>query len=232
MVVGKLLKGAASPMAGESFGVPSPTWIYHITVVENLSSILDQKGLLSRTALDASCVNYQSIAYENLQERRSRVPVPCGPGRTLNDYVPFQFAGRSPMLYAISQGRVPGYPRGQDGVIHIVSQVKRVLDSELEFVFTDGHAIMSLSEFFDDAEDLERIDWEVMQATWWKDTDEDNDRKRRRQAEFLVRGSLPWSLVEGIGVKDEAMKLRVENILQENGLATPVHASSRWYYIG
>lgn len=39
-----------------------------------------------------------------------------------------------------------------------------------------------------------------MGERYWNDTPEDGDRKRRRQAEFLVYTSLPWRLIEEIGV--------------------------------
>ena len=52
------------------------------------------------------------------------------------------------------------------------------------FVFTDGHAIMQLSKFYDDLGYLTEIDWDIMEEKYWRDTIEDPDRKRRRQAEF------------------------------------------------
>ncbi|UTW68357.1 DUF4433 domain-containing protein [Anaerobacillus sp. HL2] len=45
------------------------------------------------------------------------------------------------------------------------------------------------------------MDWDVMESKYWFDTDDDPDRKRRRQAEFLVLRHFPLELVLGIGVK-------------------------------
>jgi ssDNA thymidine ADP-ribosyltransferase, DarT len=52
------------------------------------------------------------------------------------------------------------------------------------------------------------IDWDVMKSRYWNDTNEDNDRKRRRQAEFLVRHFSPWQLITEIGVMNYTIKHR------------------------
>jgi hypothetical protein len=38
---------------------------------------------------------------------------------------------------------------------------------------------------------------------YWRNTDEDGDRKRRRAAEFLVYNFFPFSLVTGIATYDD-----------------------------
>ncbi len=38
------------------------------------------------------------------------------------------------------------------------------------FAFTDGHAVMDYSEFYDDLQFLNMIDWEIMQARYWNNT--------------------------------------------------------------
>jgi hypothetical protein len=53
-----------------------------------------------------------------------------------------------------------------------------------------------------------------MQETYRYDTTEDGDRKRRRQAEFLVHRFFPWTLVDEIGVMTRQMAHDVQQILQ------------------
>jgi len=119
------------------------------------------------------------------------------------------------MLYTINRGNVPNYTQGQEAVIHLVSHVEDIdARGDLDFVFTDGHAVMEFTTFFDDLNYLDNIDWDVMEARYWRDTNEDNDRKRRRQAEFLVRNFLPWELITEIGVMNSTIKANTENILQ------------------
>lgn len=169
-----------------------PLPIYHITHINNLESIISEGGLLAYNAMRTAEIQYTNIAYENIQNRRATFRIPCGAGGVLHDYVPFYFAPRSPMLYAINKGNVPNYSQGQAAVIHLVSSVDYIDAEGLDFVFTDGHAAMTFTDFFDDLNDLGAIDWDVMKSRYWNDTDEDNDRKRRRQAEFLVRNFLHW----------------------------------------
>lgn len=153
--------------------VPTPTYIYHITALENLPSICGAGGILCKRSLDGARAKYQSIAYDNLQDRRSRRIVR---GReTLHDFVPFTFAPRSPMLKAIHSGHVTGYRGGQDGVAHVVSTAQRIRDANLDFVFTDYHAVVAYAKFYDDLGDLDKINWELFfeQPTlggyckWW-----------------------------------------------------------------
>lgn len=207
-----------------------PIPIYHITPIDNLESIISEGGLLAYNVMIETETNYTNIAYENIQDRRARIRVPCGSGGVLHDYVPFYFAPRSPMLYTIHRGNVPNYTQGQAALIHLVSDVFEIDIRGLDFVFTDGHAVMGFTDFFDDLDDLGAIDWDVMDSGYWFDTNEDNDRKRRRQAEFLVRNFLPWELITEIGVIDYTIQSQVENILQNFTAQTPVRVHKDWYY--
>jgi ssDNA thymidine ADP-ribosyltransferase, DarT len=163
------------------------THIYHITHLRNLQSIIDAGGLMAKNRLDRQQINYADIAHQSIQDRRSTVQVPCGAKGVLHDYVPFYFAPRSPMLYTIKMGNVAGYQEGQNPVIYFVCEAETISSMGIEFAFTDGHAIMSYSSFYNDLNALDdAIDWNVMKTNYWADTEEDGDRKRRRQAEFLV----------------------------------------------
>jgi hypothetical protein len=59
---------------------------------------------------------------------------------------------------------------------------------------------------------------------------EDMDRQRRKQAEFLVHRFCPWEVIQRIGVLNEAVKSRVERILDRHHLSTPVEVRRQWYY--
>lgn len=125
---------------------------------------------------------------------------------------------------------IPGYSEGQGKVIHLVASAETIRDAELGFVFTDGHAVMAMSSFYDDLADLDRIDWAVMESKFWNDTLEDGDRKRRRQAEFLVHQYLPWDQIHAIGVLNTTAKAEVEAIIIEQSHQPPVIIRRTWYY--
>ena len=206
------------------------TPIYHITAFGNLPSIAANGGLHSLSAMKTNGMDYTSIAFASVQDKRSRTKVPCGPGGHLHDYVPFYFAPRSPMLYVIHKGTV-ACSNGQDGIACIVSTVRRVSEAELGFTFTDGHGIMApLTNFYDDLAHLDKIDWALMKSRYWNDTASDPDRKRRRQAEFLVHGFFPWECVAGIAVNKTSEIVKVRGLLGELGELTDIRAKSDYFY--
>jgi hypothetical protein len=207
-----------------------PPRVYHITKLPNLPGIALTGHLDAKNLLQQRSAAHASIAYENIQDRRARHPVPCYPGGVLHDYVPFYFAPRSPMLYTISRGNVPGCPEGQRPVVHLTVDVEAIVHVGLPYVFTDGHAVMAFSGFFTDLGDLDKIDWTIMHSRYWNDTPEYPDRKRRRQAEFLVHQSMPWELVTEIGVIDNSVKDEVEAALRGAPHVPDVVIHRDWYY--
>jgi hypothetical protein len=208
-----------------------PTLIYHITHIDNLSSIINSGGLIACSSLRQQQANYTNIAYEQIQDRRARKQVPCGAGGVLHDYVPFYFAPRSPMLYTIHRGNVQKYQGGQTPIIHLVTAIEDIANSNLAFVYTDGHAIMDYSDFYDDLYSLVHvIDWKLMKSNYWSDTRDDPNRKCRRQAEFLVHQFFPWTLIKEIGVINSNIQTKVEKILQNQKHQPSVKIYSQWYY--
>ncbi len=201
-------------------------YLYHITHVKNLKRIVAEGGLrCDREAQDLKCVN---IGHQHIKQRRLNRVVPLPPGGTVGEYVPFYFAPRSPMLYVINRGGVEGYADGEKPVIYLRSTIEAVEKAGLLWVFTEGHADMDFTDFFDDLKDLARVDWGLMQARYWNDTNDDPDRKRRRQAEFLVHKFFPWELVSYIGVYDRSIAETVGEIIQ--GGSPEVGIQRGWYF--
>lgn len=213
--------------------IPLPTHLFHITNIANIPSILEHGGLWCDRERQARCPAAVNIAYQDLKGRRANTRVEVGAGGYLCDYVPFYFAPRSPMLFAIAKGLVPGYLGGQAGVVYLVSTCELVKEAGLSFVFTDGHAVMKyLTSQFDDLGKLSEIDWPLMRSKYWNDTDEDGDRKRRRQAEFLIRDFCPWGVIKWIGVRDEESARLVQEAMASAGVSDrpSVVTKPGWYY--
>lgn len=150
----------------------------------------------------------------------------------MHDYVPFLFAPRSPMMFLISKGGVEGRSSDTTSLVYVVSSVQRVLRERLNFAFSDGHPIVHLSKFYAAPADLDKVDWEVMKLKYWNDTEEDLDRERRRQAEFLVQKTFPWEAVEYLAVKNPDMKRRLDRYLAREWphRIKPVKVESSWYF--
>jgi hypothetical protein len=148
----------------------------------------------------------------------------------VHDYVAFYFGPRSPMLLQLHTGGVDGYDEGQEPLIYAVSTVETIVDAQLEFVFSDGHGIAAFSQWFEDLNDLDKVDWGMVSADYWADTVDDMDRQRRKQAEFLVYRFCPWKVIKQIGVLNKVVKQRVERILDRNNISMPVEVCRQWYY--
>lgn len=209
---------------------PNPVLLYHITHLDNLPGILQTGCLHCQQKINEVGLHPVSIAYPGIQDRRAITSVPCGPGGVLHDYVPFYFAPRSPMLYAIHKNQVEGYEGGQVPIVHLVSSVVQMETAGHRFVFTDGHATMSFTRFFTDPGDLDQVDWPLMQARYWHDTEQEPDRKRRRQAEFLVYNQVSLAAIIGIGVINNPIQQRVEGLLATHHIELPVRVRRNWYY--
>lgn len=238
-ILGLYTDAAASvqQMANPNFkvpGYPNP-WPagevagYHITHLENLPSMIETGAIKCDRRRKAESISNKGIAHEHIKARRDATVVKVAQGGTLSDYTPFYFAPRSPMLYAIHTGYVDGYNGGQREVVHLVVAVAEVAIPH-EFVVTDGHAEQALSSQFGTLDGLDEVDWNIMHTKYWLDTDEDGDRKRRRQAEFLVHDEVPFNAVRLIGVCDEDPRAEVANMLAGTGFEPEIRIRKDWYY--
>ena len=207
------------------------TFIYHITHISNLASILKADGLWCDSRRIEQGFSIVGIAHQNIKDRRAKRKVPLSVGGVLADYVPFYFAPRSPMLYAIHSGAVEGYQGGQAAVLHLVSTVKTASSTGQPWCFTDGHAEMGMTEFCDDLKRLDGlVNSEIMEGRYWNDTVAQPDRKRRRQAEFLVRECFPWKFIRSIGVYDADTAAKVAKIMSKEKHQPPIEIHPTWYY--
>lgn len=212
--------------------VPVPTPVYRFLHVDNLPTCLTRGALHAPNHTPSDGLVYKTIHNVDIQQQRKITRIPCGPGGVIHDYVSFYFGSRSPMLLQLHTGRVAGYSEGQAPLIYLVSTAQMVQQSGAGFVFSDGHGIAAFTKWFDNLEDLSKIDWTTVNARYWNDGVDDMDRQRRKQAEFLVHRRCDWALVREIGVVDSAMKSRVEGILAgfEAGMSRPVRVQPDWYY--
>jgi hypothetical protein len=208
-----------------------PTQIFRLIHIDNLIMCFHHGGFHAPNHIQDDGMSYKTIHNIDIQEVRSQKSIPCGPGGTVHDYVSFYFGPRSPMLLQLHTGQVAGYNEGQEPLIYIVSTVEEVIQNKLEFSFSDGHGIATFTKWFDDIQDLDKVDWDAVNAKIWKDTLNDMDRQRRKQAEFLVYQFSPLVVVTEIGVLNHSLKQKVETILNNFNLKTiPVNIHVEWYY--
>jgi hypothetical protein len=209
--------------------VKGETAVYHITYIENLASIVRAGQLDCDNGCVAAAIEPVSIAYSSLKEQRARTEVTVASGGTLADYVPFYYAPRSPMLYTIWRGNVIEYAGSQDDIVHLVCSADELAEPGC-FVVTNRHPINALAEQFMDFEAIDGLDWPLMNDDYWRDTDEDGDRKYRRQAEFLVHRRVPVEAIRLVGAMTDEVAARAAKLLAPMPSPPPITVRKDWYY--
>jgi len=178
--------------------------LYRMTHIQNIPHIL-RHGITHSSSPNANR-HFVPIGDNSFILTRERRILECG--RRLGEYIPFYFGTRMPMLYVIQRGYNGVNPTSGKDIVYCVSSVQKIIEANLDFQFTDGHAVDLLSSQYG-REDIQRIgeiiDWNAIEAKFWKD-ENDLDLKRRKEAEFLVLGDIPPSSVLGYVVYDEAAK--------------------------
>ncbi|MCG8654876.1 DUF4433 domain-containing protein [Yimella sp. NH-Cas1] len=206
---------------------PSPTPILHFTRIEHLPTILES-GLLADEAAKRGPLAIE-IGHRGIKELRRTRAVPCGPGGFVSHYVPFYFAPRSPMMYAINGGSVPEYTEGCGRIIYVVSTVEAVLASGLDLVVSDRNAAVAFASFSANVSDFDDlVEWPLMKERMWNNTAERPDRKERRMAEALVHQRLPVECIVEIVAPTASVAAEARAML--GSLDVPVAVRPEWYF--
>lgn len=122
---------------------PDRPQLYHITHIDNLSSIVQDGGLLSDAAMIARGGPATAIGMGSIKARWLQLPVKCFPGDKVGDYVPFYFCPRSVMLYLLHKGNHPelAYQVGQAPILHLVADLYEALVNTVNCVGVMGRGI-------------------------------------------------------------------------------------------
>jgi len=142
-------------------------YFYHMTHIDNVASIL-QHGLFAH----ANSLVKQDISNPSVNSRRARrEPIN---GKSIHSYVPFYFNPKNAMLYARKDMQ-------KDIVILVFD---KSIFFEYGTIFTDGNASADATQFFNNPNDLDRLNWNCLfYSEYWNDF---VDGRRQRMAELLV----------------------------------------------
>ncbi|MEQ8239273.1 MAG: DUF4433 domain-containing protein [Cyclobacteriaceae bacterium] len=131
---------------------------------------------------------------------------------TLGDFTPFYFGVRMPMLYVIQQGgNFVEKANKPDDIIYVACSVQSLVNSNLTYYFSDGHATDFLSTFYnkDEINQLPQIvDWTAVKEPYWSGQ-ENLNIKRKKQAEFIVNGDIPPNFIIGFGCYNDSTKQKL-----------------------
>jgi len=219
-------------LSGQEEMTSNPTPVYRFLHIDNLDTLIRRGSLHAPNHVPADGLPYRFCHDPEVQGARSAVTITVGPGGSIHDYVPFYFGYLSPMMLKLKTGRVTGYNEGREPLIYLVSTVQAIADAGLSFVFSDGHGLAFITDWFDRLKRLDMVDWSMVYQQYWSDNLNDMDRQRRKQAEFLVYQACPWSFIQEVVVINTAMRERVEAIQAgfPGSERKMVKVERRWYY--
>lgn len=207
---------------------PEKALIWRIIHRDNLPWILDNGLHCGNSAVKSP--NWVNIGNPELIDRRSHHPVPLAPGGYLNDYVPFYFTPFSPMLLNIKTGRGGITQRSNEEIVIMVSTLRFVAEQGLCYLFTNSHAYYKWARFYSGLEDLDKIDWPLLQARNFSRDPDDPAKIERYQAEALIHNHLPVAGLIGIICYTDRVKQSIEREVQRRQLNLPVYARTGWYF--
>ncbi len=181
--------------------------LHYITLICNVPSIM-QHGILSHVR--AERLRHQSVAMQEVQDRRAKVRVPGG--RRLHEYVNLYICGRNPMLYKRLDQREQ---------ICVLAVSTDVLDLS-GVIVTDRNAGADFPQFRPAPEGLAIVDRTKTFADDWRHPNQIEywQHKSAKCAEVLVPDRVDARFVPGAYVSCEKAKASLEAL--NTGLAARI----------
>ena len=203
-------------------------WIFRITHIENVPWIL-RHGLHCQSS-DQVDPGYVSIGNPDLIAKRVSRSVPIHPHGTLADYIPFYFTPYSIMMYNIKTGYHGGIPRPNSEIAIMVASLRRLAKGGVSVVYTDRHAYLATAGFFSSMDDLDEIDWQVLQRRDFRRDPERPEKTDRYQAEALIHEYLPVDRLAGIVCYTEKGVQTLEREVREAQIELRIANLPDWYF--
>ena len=189
-------------------------YFYHFTHIDNIESIIKNNGLLSTNLKKAKGIHHHNVANENIQTRRSEMPVSVEPYGVVHDYVPFYLASTNKMLLGLLNRKNIDQPF----VVFVAVSIHKILEDKV--VFTDASANTLIPpKFYNNPEDLSELNWELIDSTKWKDGSE--QELHLRMAEVLVHQNVPLDWIDSYIVFNDICMKKIESLYKEAGLSKP-----------
>lgn len=189
-------------------------YFYHFTHIDNIKSIVESGGLLSTNLKNKYNIGHHNIANVDIQNRRSEMRVPVGPGGVVHDYVPFYFATRNPMLLGLLNRKVVDQPY----ICFIAISIEKLLDEKV--VFTNASAnTNNPPEFYNTPDMLNRLEWSLIDSMHWGEQSE--EERHQRMAEVLVYKEVPLEWFESFIVFNSLCRNEIQKCYKQLGVNCP-----------
>ena len=204
-------------------------WLFRMIAIDNLETDLTN-GLYSKMNAPID-PNRIAIGNAEIISERDRRIVSCYPGTVVNNYVPFYFSVRTPMLLNIHSGHLIKKIH-QSKIVYLCIPLLDVANDNFQWCFTDGNAAKHITSYYTNLKDIDSIDWHSISTTDFKhdNADGDEDRIRKKHSEFLVKDYVPGNLIKGIVVYNESAKTNVKAITQKLGLEIEPRIIEGFYF--
>lgn len=201
------------------------TYLFRMSHIDNIDHIW-QHGITKIDSVNAN-KKYKPIGDGTLISTRNGFVIPNG--NTLGQYIPFYFWYRMPMLLMIQTGYKVQKVEAED-VVYLITSVAEIINHQLKFVFTDGHAnTYRLSSFYEENEIMNvesLLDFKSIKDNYWID-EKDLDKKRKKEAEFLVESDIPKTSILGFVVYNQTAK---DKLIRIGIPETMIHIRTSYYF--
>ena len=202
--------------------------IFRVTHISNVPWILSN-GLHCKNS-NVSDPNFVQIGNPELISKRTTKNIPILPHGTLSDYVSFYFTPFSMMMYNITTGYggIRQFPNSE--IVIMVTSLCDLVDHGVTAVYTDRHAYLSTAQFYSSLDDLENIDWNLLQSRDFRRDLDNPEKTDRYQAEALVYKHLPVEQLMGIICHGTNEKRVLLDQIQEADIELKIEALPSWYF--
>lgn len=198
--------------------------LYRITHINNIEHIL-KFGITHKKSKNAN-KNYVNIGDSSLiyMREEKEVFITNGGDKIIyiikpGDFIPFYFGVKMPMLYVIQNGGNFTEKVKPSNIVYLVCSLKKIIDLGLDYYFSDGHIIDKFTTIYDKnyIDNINKIlDWNAINSQYWGG-EENLELKRKKQAEFLVKGDLPVDvIIKFICYDEEAEKALINFGIEKN----------------
>ena len=156
--------------------------------------------------------------------------MPIPPGGTLDDYVPFYFTPRSPMLLNVLNGRGGAPFRRPEEITFAVTSIGKLVEAGVRCLLTDFHAYSSEADFAESPAGLDRIDWDLIRRSDFKRDPDDPGKLGRYQAEALVHEHVPVAALLGFAGATVQATRQIALLAADAGVTLPARERPEWYF--
>ena len=133
-------------------------------------------------------------------------------------------------MYNIHTGRGGVTKRTNEDICILVSNIPKIEQMGLKYIFTDRHAYPVLARYFDDSYFLPEIDWPLLQARNFQRNPDDPEQIERYQAEALLYSHVPVEALIGVICYTDTVKIEIEHQLKSSKVKLSVIARKKWYF--